>query len=213
MTNIIRKPFRYTYVRATWWLIGINVVIFLLQLLFPRIEAYLSLNVQNVLYAHAYWQFFTYMFDHGGWAHIFFNMFALAVFGLPVERRLGTKEFLLFYLLTGVLAGVFSFLVYLVTGAWNVALLGASGALYAVQLAYAVLFPDSRLLLWGIIPMRAPVMVLGFTALEVILSFTGLQAGVAHLTHLAGFAFGWFYFNARFGIHPIKVWRHKQYIR
>jgi membrane associated rhomboid family serine protease len=80
--------------------------------------------------------------------------------------------------------------------------MGASGAIFAVELAYAVFFPDSIIYLWGILPLRAPVMVLGFTALELVLALTGANRGVAHLTHLAGFGFAWLYFIVRFGINP-----------
>jgi membrane associated rhomboid family serine protease len=122
---------------------------------------------------------------------------------------MGSKEFLLFYLLTGALAGVFSFIVYYITGAFWVQLIGASGAIFAVQLAYAVFFPDSMIYLWGILPLRAPVMVLGFTALELVFSVTGFNNSVAHFTHLAGFAFAWLYFLVRFGINPIQAWRRR----
>jgi membrane associated rhomboid family serine protease len=83
-------------------------------------------------------------------------------------------------------------------------LLGASGAIFAVQFAYAVFFPTSMVYIWGILPIRAPILVLGFTALEVFSTFTGFASGVAHLTHLAGFAFAWLYFVVRFGVNPMK---------
>ena len=150
------------------------------------------------------WTFVTYMFIHGGFSHILFNMFGLFIFGTHVERQMGSREFLLYYIVTGTLAGVFSFFVYYATGNYMVALMGASGALFAVELAYAVFFPDSILYIWGIIPLRAPVMVLGFTALELIFSLTARNSSVAHFTHLAGFAVGWLYFMVRFGINP---WR------
>ncbi|HCC38110.1 MAG TPA: glpG protein, partial [Treponema sp.] len=122
---------------------------------------------------------------HGGFRHILFNMLGLFIFGSQVERQMGSREFLLYYLVTGTLAGVFSFLLYYLTGAYGVILLGASGALFAVELAFAVLFPDSIIYIWGIIPLRAPVMVLGYTAIEVFLSVSGMNSGVAHFTHLA----------------------------
>jgi len=150
------------------------------------------------------WTFVSYMFMHGSFQHIFFNMLGLFIFGLHVERQMGSKEFLLYYFVTGTLAGVFSFAAYCFTRSYYVALMGASGALFAVELAYAVLFPDSIIYIWGIIPLRAPIMVLGYTALEMIFSITGFNSGVAHLTHLAGFGFGWLYFMLRFGINP---WR------
>jgi membrane associated rhomboid family serine protease len=203
MNNPLRRPFRYRYDNAALYLIGINVLVFALQWFFPSVSPYLALNTRLVSYGWV-WQFVTYMFAHGGISHLFFNMLALFIFGSQVERQMGSKEFLVYYLLTGFLAGLFSFVVYWFTGADRVFLLGASGALFAVQLAYAVFFPNSLVYLWGILPLRAPVMVLGFTALELFFSVSRRDSGVAHLTHLAGFAFGWIYFLARFRINP---WR------
>jgi membrane associated rhomboid family serine protease len=151
------------------------------------------------------WQFVTYMFAHGGLSHLLFNMLALFIFGTQVERHMGSREFLLYYLLTGILAGVFSFFVYWFTGALVIRLVGASGAIFAVQLAYAAFFPNAVIFIWGILPVRAPLMVLGFTLLELVSSVFGFRSGVAHFTHLAGFAFGWIYFVARFGINPWKA--------
>jgi membrane associated rhomboid family serine protease len=85
--------------------------------------------------------------------------------------------------------------------------LGASGAVFAVQLAYAVFFPNAIIYIWGILPLRAPVLVLGFTALELFFSVTGFVGQVAHLTHLAGFGFAWLYFLLRLGINPLNSWR------
>jgi len=134
-------------------------------------------------------------------------MLALYMFGVQVERRVGSAEFLLYYLLTGVLAGVFSFFVYYLTGQYLTFLMGASGALFAVQLAYASLFPSAFIYLFGLFPMRAPVMVLVFTGAELLAAITGSRSGVAHLTHLAGFGFGWLYFLLRFRYNPAKSFR------
>jgi membrane associated rhomboid family serine protease len=202
--NVLRKPFRYRQYGAVFWIIGINILVFLGGMAFGDrlVNFFLGMNPFLVLHGWV-WTFVTYMFVHGGISHILFNMLALFVFGLPVERQMGSPEFILFYLLTGILAGVFSFLVYLFTGS-AVVLIGASGAVFAVQLAYAVFFPDSIIYLWGLLPLRAPVMVLGFTGLELFLMLTGRAGNVAHVTHLAGFGFAWIYFLARFGINP---WR------
>ncbi|MDR0316277.1 MAG: rhomboid family intramembrane serine protease [Treponema sp.] len=206
--SIIRQPFRYRNDGAVFWIIGINIVIFMAMYFLGRnfrelMTAFLAMIPQKVLHGWI-WTFVTYMFVHDGFSHIFFNMFALFIFGVPVERQMGSREFLLFYFVTGTLAGIFSFFVYVFTGAYWVALVGASGAIFAVELAYAVFFPDSIIYIWGILPLRAPVMVLGFTALELIFSFTARNSGVAHFTHLAGFAFAWIYFLVRFGVNP---WR------
>lgn len=200
--NIIRKPFRYAYGNAVLVLIGLNLLAFLAQMAIPGMTALLALNPLYVVRGGAVWQFLTYMFAHGSVSHLLVNMLGLFIFGAQVERHIGSKEFVLYYLVTGVLAGAFSFLAYVLTGTWNVRLLGASGALFAVELAYATFFPSAVIYIWGILPLRAPVMVLGYTAFEVVSSVFGLSGGVAHLTHLAGFGFGWLYFLVRLGANP-----------
>jgi membrane associated rhomboid family serine protease len=207
--SLIRQPFRYRNYGAVFWLIGINVLVFVLMYLFGfgRLTVFLSMIPALVLRGWV-WTFVTYMFVHDGFSHILFNMFALFVFGIQVERQMGSREFLLFYFVTGSLAGVFSFFAYYLTGT-NVVLTGASGAIFAVELAYAILFPDAIIYIWGILPLRAPVMVLGFTALGVILMVTGMGGNVAHVTHLAGFVFAWLYFVVRFGINPWRRLRMK----
>ncbi|MDR0303012.1 MAG: rhomboid family intramembrane serine protease [Treponema sp.] len=207
--NIIRRPFKYQTFGAVYWLIGINVLVFALARFMGRdVYFYLTERLSMIPYIIIkdkwVWTFITYMFMHRNFQHILFNMLGLLIFGIHVERQMGSKEFLLYYFVTGTLAGVFSFAAYYLTQNYFVALMGASGALFAVELAYAVFFPDSIIYIWGILPLRAPVMVLGFTALELFFSFTGGRGNVAHLTHLAGFGFGWIYFLARFGMNP---WR------
>ena len=206
--SIIRQPFRYRNYNAVYWLIGINILIFAAaQLLGSNFRYFLTLRLSMIPAAvlHGWiWTFVTYMFMHSGFSHILFNMLGLFIFGIQVERQMGSREFLLFYFITGILAGIFSFFVYYITGSYGVALMGASGALFAVELAYAVFFPNSIIYIWGILPLRAPIMVLGFTALELIFSVTGFNSRVAHFTHLAGFGFSWLYFLVRFGVNPWK---------
>lgn len=229
--NIIRQPFRYTNFNAVYWLIGINLFVFMAMYFFgnrpvavldiadlgyidrlgrPINEALLTVSntlamiPQAVIKNGAVWTFITYMFMHAGFTHILFNMLGLFIFGMHVERQMGSKEFLLYYMVTGTLAGVLSFVIYVSTGSYMAALVGASGALYAVMLAYAVFFPNAIIYIWGILPLRAPVMVLGYTVLSMFFIVTGSGGNVAHATHLAGFGFGWIYFMLRFGISP---WR------
>ena len=209
--RIIRQPScrpatrRYQNNNTVLWLIGINVIIFALtNLLRLQWLTYILSMIPVMVLRGWVWTFVTYMFAHADIPHILFNMLALFIFGIQVERQMGSREFLLFYFITGALAGVFSFAVYYFTHSYGVILMGASGAIFAVELAYAVFYPDSIIYLWGILPLRAPVMVLGFTALELFSSIFGLSQGVAHLTHLAGFGFAWLYFVMRFGINPWK---------
>ncbi|MDR1748391.1 MAG: rhomboid family intramembrane serine protease, partial [Spirochaetaceae bacterium] len=126
---------------------------------------------------------------------------------MAAEKRLGSKEFLLLYLLSGVFCGIFSFGVYYCTGATNVFLMGASGAIFAVLFSYAALFPDSTIFIWGIIPVPAPILVLVYVIIEIVSELFNFRSGVAHMTHLAGFAFAWLYFLVRLDINPWKVWQ------
>lgn len=199
----IRRPFRYTNRNVAVWLIAINVCVFAFEYLFPVLRAYLAMTPILVLSGWV-WQPFTYMFAHWGVSHLLGNMLGLFIFGIQVERELGSKEFLLYYLLTGFLAGVFSFVLYLFLGGANVPLLGASGAVFAVLLAFATIHPQAQIFVWGILPMRAPVMVLAYAAFELVLELSGSRDSVAHLTHLAGFGIGWVYFLVRFGVNPAK---------
>lgn len=204
--TFLNRKFKYTYKNVTLYLIGINVLFYLFAYLSPRINNYLALIPPLVTQRHWYWQFVTYMFVHGNFSHLFFNMFGLFMFGLPVERRLGSREFLLFYLLVGTLSGIFSYVAYLIAGQAFI-LVGASGAIYGLLLAFAVLYPRARVLLFGIIPIKAPYLVIGYTVLEIFNQVSGSSQGVAHLTHLAGFGFAYLYFVLRLKIKPLQEWR------
>ena len=204
--TFLNRKFRYTYNNVTFYLIIANVAFYLLAFISPRINNYLAMIPPLIIQRHWYWQFFTYMFVHGGLGHLFFNMLGLYMFGMPVERKLGSREFLLIYLLVGTLSGIFSFIAYFLAGQAFI-LVGASGAIYGLLLAFAVLFPRARVLLFGIIPIRAPVLVIGYTFLEIFNQVSGSRQGVAHLTHLAGFAFAYLYFVVRLKIKPLQEWR------
>jgi len=207
--TIIRKPFRYEFWNAALILIGINLVMYLLTYLYPVLYEYLSLNPGYIVKYNMYWQIFTYQFIHGSIGHLLSNMIGLFFFGTTVERRTGSKEFLLLYLLAGILCGLFSFLLYIATGTWNVSLSGASGAIFAILLAYAVLFPGSIVYLFALIPIPAPLLILAYAGFEVFNLISGMNQGIAHGTHLIGFAVAWVYFLVRFGINPIKVWSRR----
>ncbi len=203
--NLFRRPFRFCSYNITLFLIGLNILVFLIQQIFrgQYIDIYLGLSVLGIREGF-FWQFVSYMFAHGSISHIVFNMLALFIFGSALERHVGSWEFLTYYMITGILAGAFSLLIYWFTGSYRVLLIGASGALFAVELAYATFFPNATIFIWGILPLKAPVMVLVFTGIELFNTVTGSRDGVAHLTHLAGFAFGWIYFIIRFGFNPAK---------
>lgn len=204
--SFLRKPLPYKQFNAAFIVIGINVVLLLVTELFGRqVLPYLAMNPVLVARNGFIWQFLTYMFVHDGVWHILFNMLALVFFGAQVERRMGSIEFLVFYLVTGVLAGIFSFAVWWATGNVQIFLLGASGAVYGVLLAFATYFPFATIYVFGIIPVKAPILVLAFTGIELFSQITRMGGRVAHLTHLAGFAAAYLYLWARLGLNPIKI--------
>ncbi len=136
------------------------------------------------------WQLLSYMFLHGGFFHVFFNMFALWMFGSDIERLWGTRRFLTYYFFTGIGAGIFSLVL---TPNGLVPTIGASGAVYGILLAFAWLFPERRILLYFVFPIPARVFVLIFGAIELLSSITQPGSPVAHLAHLGGLVFGFLY--------------------
>ena len=190
-------------------IIGINIAVYILLRMNPRLISYLALNVINVVRGHMYWQFFTYMFVHdiSSLQHILFNMLGILFFGVTTERAIGSKEFLLLYLLSGIFCGIVSFVIYYFSGANYVFLYGASGALYTILLAYAVIYPRAKIFIWGIVPVPAPLLIAAYAGIEIASQLLNMNSGVAHMTHLAGFAFAWIYFLVRMGINPWKVWK------
>ncbi len=207
-----RQPFRYEYKHRVIFIILLNFAVYGIAQLYREIAQYIytygPMNPVAVYKYHMYWQFLTYMFvhDYSSIRHILFNMLGLLVFGLQLEKAIGSKEFVLFYLFCGIASGALSYAVYFYTGQANVRLMGASGAVYAVLFAYAVFFPRSVIFIWGIIPVPAPVLVLIYAAIEFFSQFNP-ASGVAHMTHLFGFLAAWIYFVVRMGIHPLKIWR------
>lgn len=196
--SIIRRPFPYRFYNATVALIVVNVVVFLVNRVAPNTVLYLGLFPQLVVQRSFYWQIVTYMFVHGSFLHILFNMLGLFIFGIQLEREMGSSEFLLFYFVTGIGTG-------LVSLALDANVIGASGAIYALLLAFATYFPYSRIYIWGILPLKAPVAVLLFAGISLFFQFSGMAAGIAHFAHLAGLVIGYLYFLVRLNINPIRV--------
>ena len=201
--SLLKRPLPYVQKNMTLWLIIINVGVFFITYLRPDIRDYLALIPGLVVKRYFVWQFVTYMFCHANFNHILMNMIGLFFFGHQVEQTMGSYEFLLYYLVTGILAGLLSFGIFMYTGGYWITLLGASGAVFAVLLAFATFYPDARILFMFILPVRAWVLVLFFIGITLFYQFSGMNSGVAHLTHLAGFGFGFLYFILRLGINPV----------
>ena len=193
-------------------LIIINVIVFVASLLNQNFMiGTFALFYPTSVYFH-WWQVVTHIFMHGGFWHIFFNMYTLLIFGCVVERIIGSKKFLLFYFICGLGAVALHLGVeYLqmqsymqgaalgnATAIQNIAMIkntptvGASGAIYGVLMGYAMLFPESRMtLLFPPVTLSAKWMVAIFAAIELFTGVTGISAGIAHFAHLGGMLIGW----------------------
>lgn len=143
-------------------------------------------------------QLVTYMFLHGGFSHMFFNMFAVFMFGRTLETVWGAKRFLIYYMVTGIGAGLVQELVWSLEFASNPAALsfattvGASGAVFGILLAFGMLFPNAELIMIPIpIPIKAKYFVIGYGVLELFLGIANFSGdNIAHFAHLGGLLFG-----------------------
>ena len=134
------------------------------------------------------WQPVTYMFLHGDFSHLFFNMFALWMFGRGLEQDLGTKRFLVYYFTCGIGAG----LVQLLAMGYMGITIGASGAVFGLLLAFGMLHPNATImLLFPPIPMKAKWFVIIYGLVELLFGVTGSYDSVAHYAHLGGMFCGW----------------------
>ena len=174
---------------VTQALIVINVAVFLVDAMSGgHIGAMLALWPFGPQFLP--WQVLTYAFVHAGPQHLLFNMFGVYMFGSDLERVWGARRYLTYYLACALSAAAAQLAVSILTGAYYPTA-GASGAIFGLLLAYAMLFPTRTvILLFPPIPMRAPVFVAVYGLLELVLGVTGTQAGVAHFAHLGGLAGG-----------------------
>ncbi len=185
------------------------VVIFVLQLQLPpealvpvelwpwgHFELGLGNDGQMVTAGFMPWQLVTHAFLHGSWPHLLFNAFALFQFGSAVERVLGSKRFAFFYFFCVIGAGLCQLLVTTVMldpiNPVPVATVGASGGVFGLLLAFAVFYPQAKLIFFLIpVPVSAKYAVMIYGAIELVLGVSGAQSGVAHFAHLGGLLFGW----------------------
>ncbi len=210
-------------------LLIVNVVAFLVCLVMGKngTDGYVLNDILGLHFFLAsdfhFYQLFTYMFMHGGFEHILFNMFALWMFGCVVERVWGPKKFLFYYIACGVGAGLFQeaaqYVTYIVKdmsayefvvsgeGArmamgdylnmWTT--VGASGAIYAILLAFGMIYPNERIFIFPLpVPIKAKYFVIGYAAIELFSALATRGDGVAHIAHLGGMVFGFF---------MIRYWR------
>jgi membrane associated rhomboid family serine protease len=190
------------------YLIAANVVVFVCQLLLPPVTRLFDLAPEAVIEGQV-WRFLTYAFCHDPHnpLHILFNMLFLAWFGATLERMYGTREFILFYLVAAVASGLAFFALALALGDPSPAI-GASGAVMAVVVLYAIHFPRDEVYLLGLIRVQIRFLVLFYVVFDLwpvlgALGGEGRSDGVAHAAHLGGLAFGFVY--QRFGLRLDRV--------
>ena len=176
-----------------------NIVIFGLQFFVPAVTYWLELVPAELLTRP--WTLVTYMFLHDphNITHILFNMYSLYLFGPRVEERLTSVHFIWLYMHAGIGGGLLSFLTP------NIAIIGASGAIMGLIVAYAMYWPHDQLLFWGIIPVQMWVLCVGYVLMDLV----GFGASIAHFAHLGGAATGFLYLKVLEVRSPARAFKKK----
>ena len=174
-----------------------NTAVFLLMMMPGVDRASLQMElglVHDAVFAQGkIWQLATYMFLHGGFVHILFNMLMLWMFGTTIEHQWGGRDFLVYYAVCGVGGGLADWIMSPTSGAVTI---GASGAIFGIFMAYALMYPDREVLLWFVIRVRMKILMWIMIGMGVLFALTNRQDGVAHYAHLGGALFGWLYLKA-----------------
>jgi membrane associated rhomboid family serine protease len=171
-------------------LILANLAVFLLMNVLPyRLIVPFALTPRVVIENFYLWQIFTYMFLHAGFSHLFFNMLMLWLFGSALENIWGGRRFLNYYVACGVGGALFSFLFN-----YNNLILGASGAIFGLYLAYAVIFPDNYIYLYFLLPVKAKYLIAFLATFQLLLGLSG-PSHIAYFAHLGGMAAGLLFFR------------------
>jgi membrane associated rhomboid family serine protease len=196
-------------------LIITNTIIFLLQIVLPfQVVVPFSLVPDMVIHKLYFWQLFTYMFLHGGFFHLFFNMFVLWMFGSEVEGMWGSREFLRYYFITGIGAAIFYTIVCLIFPALHpeIPTIGASGAIFGLLVAFAMIYPNRLIYLYFLFPIKAKHLVIFFALLELFASVHYTDSGIANVAHLGGMLVGFLYIKGGWRIDSFYG-RIKDYLK
>ena len=199
--SIAFKPQNFT--DAIKILISVNALLFLFRYIaksqfdLAQIFGLTSNNVWPMI-----WQPFTYMFIHGDFFHVFMNMFVLWMFGSEMESIWGRRAFLKYYFITGIGSGLI-WLLFNTNG--NAVLIGASGAIYGILLAYGLMFPNRKVLIYFLFPVKVKyfVFILGLIAFISSLGFSG--SNISHLTHLSGMVIGFMYLKSTWTTQRLRL--------
>ena len=178
-----------------------NILVFVLCLAMPGVTDLLYFQPASALFRP--WTFVTYMFVHGGYWHIIFNMITLAFFGPRVEAQLGSRQFIVLYFLSGLGGALLSYITPMA------AIVGASGAIFGVELAYAMIWPRDKILIWGVLPVEARWLVIGQTVYSVYAGFGGYGGGVAHFAHLGGYVAAFLFLKWIDHKSPLRSYQRK----
>jgi membrane associated rhomboid family serine protease len=178
-----------------------NVLVFALCQGMPQLEFLLFFQPASVLYRP--WTLVTYMFVHGGYWHIIFNMITLAFFGPRVEAQLGSNRFVVLYFISGLGGALLSFITPMAM------IVGASGAIFGVELAYAMIWPRDKIYIWGVLPVEARWLVIGQTVYSVYAGFGGYGSGVAHFAHLGGYVAAFLFLKWIDHKSPLRSYQRK----
>ena len=214
----VRPGFGFSLPRAVKFLLIANAVIFVLTL--PNTHYWFvnfGLIPYYVIYKLMIWQFFTYMFLHGGFYHILFNMFALWMFGSELEHNWGTRDFVKYYLVCGVGSGILVVLTALLGfSRMLVPTVGASGAIFGVLVAFGMMWPNRLIYIWGVFPMKALHLVLLFGAIELFSGLSRAGGHIAYFAHVGGGVTGFIYlkYGWRLMIHlesAIKRFKRRKF--
>ncbi|MHB2153008.1 rhomboid family intramembrane serine protease [Calditrichota bacterium GD2] len=181
-----------------------NGVIWLMMILNGSLQYFLldqfALNRFDVLHNFKIWQLFTYMFLHdpSGLMHILFNMLFLWMFGAELENEWGTREFLKYYFITGIGAGVLNIIIS------SSSTIGASGAVYGIMLAYALRYPDRYIYIYFLFPVKIKYFMAFLTLVSFFSTFSPYSDGIAHAAHLGGIIIGYVYLKYWYLFYKIK---------
>src|SRR3954464_6343740 len=203
MSGTYEEPQTPRMTRAVQWLLALNVGVYFLQLtLFGSDAVYSALAMDPARFPTAWWTIGTYMFVHAWLAHLGFNMFTLWMFGPRLEQEWGTRSFVQFYIWCG-LGGAIAHLAL----AQHSTVIGASGAISGVLVAYALRWPDEEVYLFGVIPMKSRWLVVALLAMNIIFALSP-SSRIDWTAHVGGMAFGWIFLKLYSvgGINRVRGW-------
>ena len=200
-------------------LILVNIIVFLLLelIIIGNYDIYRSLFynfslIPDDVYGNMHvWQCFTYLFLHGGIIHLLFNMLGLWFLGSELENLWGKKTFLEYYFITGIVAGVLTVTYNILFANAFIPIIGASGAIYGLLIAYGIIFPNRIIYIYGIFPVKVKNAVIVMGVIALFYSITLEKSGISHITHLSGMISGiiylWAWKNKKKSVKTMNIHR------